>query len=728
MAKFSRTCVINAAQRVSFNIAGIYALAGGLWVLFSDRVLLWLFQSPGTLTEMQTIKGWFFVLGSTGIISWLVRSNVKALSSDIIERKRTEEELQGQLQFLQVLIDTIPNPIFYKNVEGLYLGCNVAFERFLGKIKEEIVGKSVYELAPKDLADKYYKMDSALFNAPGVQVYEASVAYADGMTRDVIFNKATFKGKDGTVQGLVGVVLDVTDRKRAEESLKEIQLQQQAILDNIPDLVWLKDNQSRFVAVNEAFAKACGFAPGELCGKSDYDAWPADLAEKYREDDARVMKSGDQTRVEELLAHINGQRKWIETIKMPIFNNNGEVIGTTGIARAIHTRKQAEEALKESEDRFHQIFAQNEDAIVLFRLDNFKIIDANPVALDLFGLSPDEIIELYPWSLLGRKNFDEFVTIIPTADHLKSFQLDKAAISSMNCRKIIASVRGKILRLRDEYVVYCSIRDVTEKVQLEEEVKRAQAKLIHTNKMASLGMLISSIAHEINNPNNCISVNAGLLAEAWDDATPLLTRFHSDHGEFSLGGLPYSEMQMLAPRLFAGIKDGSSRINAIITNMREYMRQDKGEFQAAGINKIIQGATSILWHAIHKHTGKFQLTLGDDLPSVYGNSRQIEQVVINLIMNALQALPDKGCGVFVSSAADSDSIIVTVRDEGKGMNSEVMARLTEPFFSTRLEEGGTGLGLYISSSVIKEHSGSIQFESTPGKGTTVTIRLPVVGC
>ncbi|HWQ18335.1 MAG TPA: PAS domain S-box protein [Methanotrichaceae archaeon] len=142
---------------------------------------------------------------------------ISGILADITEIKRAESALHENLCFLQRLMDTIPNPIFYKGRSGLYLGCNRAFEDFLGLKKDEIAGRSVYELSPKDLADKYYEMDEALFHSPGVQVYETEVQDADGTIHDVIFNKATYTDVDGAVAGLVGVILDITERKQAEE-------------------------------------------------------------------------------------------------------------------------------------------------------------------------------------------------------------------------------------------------------------------------------------------------------------------------------------------------------------------------------------------------------------------------------------------------------------------------------------------------------------------------------
>lgn len=139
---------------------------------------------------------------------------------DISERKRMEGEIRESLAFLQQLLDSIPNPVFYKNLEGRYTGCNRAFEDYLGIPRERILGSTVYDVAPRELADRYAKMDAELLSEPGVQIYEARVRYADGTLRDVIFNKAVFRDREGKVAGIVGVMQDITERRRIEQALE----------------------------------------------------------------------------------------------------------------------------------------------------------------------------------------------------------------------------------------------------------------------------------------------------------------------------------------------------------------------------------------------------------------------------------------------------------------------------------------------------------------------------
>jgi signal transduction histidine kinase len=276
-------------------------------------------------------------------------------------------------------------------------------------------------------------------------------------------------------------------------------------------------------------------------------------------------------------------------------------------------------------------------------------------------------------------------------------------------------------------IVFCSIRDITDRIHLEEEARDIQSKLIHTNKMTSLGLLVSGVAHEINNPNNYVMANSRLLANVWQDALKVLREYYRENGDFMVGGIPFSIANENSTQLFTGIIDGSSRINDIVSNLKDFARQDRS--MAGGdvdINRIITSAVTILHHQLIKHTDRFHLDLQENLPSVKGSSQQLEQVVINLLMNACQALPDKRSGIWVTTGYDESSgqVNVTVRDEGLGMPATIHDRVLEPFFTTKLDSGGTGLGLSISQSIVKEHNGSLEFTSDPGTGTTFSVKIP----
>ena len=178
---------------------------------------------------------------------------------DITARKQAEAALAAHLQFLQLLLDTIPNPIFFKDAQGAYLGCNKAFEDFLGVTRQEIVGKSVYDLSPRGLADEYHRMDLEAFQTTGTQVYESRVQAADGARRHVVFHKATFPGPTGGVGGLVGIITDITGLKQAEAELRESEQRFRLMAETIQDVFWIATPDiDKMVYVSPAYEQVWG--------------------------------------------------------------------------------------------------------------------------------------------------------------------------------------------------------------------------------------------------------------------------------------------------------------------------------------------------------------------------------------------------------------------------------------------------------------------------------------
>jgi len=381
--------------------------------------------------------------------------------------------------------------------------------------------------------------------------------------------------------------------------------------------------------------------------------------------------------------------------------------------------------LKKSEEWFRQIFEQNEDAVILIDIDSNTIVKTNPAAERLYGKTRTELLTMKPEAILGVSEQEKFARIIADIEATKSFGPFKAAFTRNNGEHVSVSLRGKLMRLKNRDVVYCSGRDISEKVRMQQEMDTFQSKLITSNKLASLGMLVSGVVHEINNPNNFISVNATLLGNMWDKAFPILERYAAEHGEFELSGMPFTRMQEAVPKLCNGIKKGSTRIKNMVENLRGISRDDNRHCECmVNIVQVVRDALTIIGHQIHNYTDHFDLDLPNPAIFVIGNHQQLEQVVINLVMNALQSLPNQERGIRVSIGHDEGaSVIMTIQDEGRGIKPEIIERISEPFFSTRLDEGGTGLGLSISASIIKDHNGSMEFFSEVDKGTKVVVTL-----
>jgi polar amino acid transport system substrate-binding protein len=271
--------------------------------------------------------------------------------------------------------------------------------------------------------------------------------------------------------------------------------------------------------------------------------------------------------------------------------------------------------------------------------------------------------------------------------------------------------------------------EVTERKLALEELRRHQDKLIQADKMASLGILVSGVAHEINNPNGLLLLNLPILRDVYEDAVATLEERYLHEGDFLLGGISYSRMREEVPRMLEEMVHASQRIKRIVEDLKDFARPDVvAAMEPFDINRVVQAAVRLVDPSLRKATNRFSATYGEDLPQIFGNSQRIEQVLVNLLINACQSLPSSDRAITIATEYDkaANRILVTVQDEGVGIQPEHLPRLTDPFFTTKRESGGTGLGLSISAGIVQEHGGEMTFHVPPGGGTTVRLSLPAI--
>lgn len=396
------------------------------------------------------------------------------------------------------------------------------------------------------------------------------------------------------------------------------------------------------------------------------------------------------------------------------------------LARECAKRREAEEALRESEERFRLVFDQSTEGVVLAEPDSGKVLYVNATMEELLGFSREELRSQGAPLLYRHFAAQELERVFAESSRRRDFMSTRVQTCRRGGGELMVSLRVQSVEICGRILVHLSLRDMTEKARYQQQTRETQAKLIHANKMGSLGLLVSGVAHEINNPNSFIMFNSSMLSEIWQDTDRILKEYHLDHGEFVLGGLPYPEIGEATGKLIDGICEGSQRIKVTVDNLKDFARQDdSGLDQPLDVNQALLKAVSIMTPQIKRLCGDFRLHLEERLPAIRGNPQQIEQVVMNLLSNALQALPERECAVSIAtSLSPQGRLAITVTDRGIGMDRETMKRLSEPFFTTKSDSAGTGLGLYISRSIVEAHGGLLRFESEPGRGTTATVELP----
>lgn len=643
---------------------------------------------------------------------------VIATLRDITERKQEQEDLQNNLKFLETLIETIPSPIFFKDRQGRYLGCNDAFARqIVGLPKENIIGKSVFELPeaiPPDLADRYYKQDQRLFREPGVQVYETQVQCFDGEMRDFYFTKATFKNFVGKVAGIVGVMLDITERKKAEETLRASHQIIEGIINAIPVRVFWKDRDLVYLGCNAIFARDAGFVdPKDIVGKDDYQMGWRDQAELYRSDDRQVIESGhSKLLIEEPQTTPDGNAIVLLTSKIPLCSSEGEIIGVLGTYMDITERKRVEEALRESEERFKAQYQGSPAPTFTWQKHgaDFILVDFNEAAKAITDGKVSEFV--------GRRASDLYADRQDLLRDLLRCHNEKEVIR----REIISHnfVPGAFVVVTFASVppdlVLVHLEDITERKRSEEGLKKTNLQLEMANEhakqmavkaeqaSAAKSEFLANMSHEIRTPLNGIIGMTGLLMD---------TNLNAEQHE-------YAEIAQISGETLRSL------INDILDYSKVEARKLELETLDFDLHATLKDTADMLAISAHEKGLELVAMVDPQVPMLLrGDPGRLRQVLVNLGGNAVK-FTAQGKIVIHACLECADEKTATLRfsvsDTGIGIPTNRQDILFSPFTqgdcSTTRKYGGTGLGLAISKQLVELMGGRIGVESKEGKGST----------
>lgn len=267
------------------------------------------------------------------------------------------------------------------------------------------------------------------------------------------------------------------------------------------------------------------------------------------------------------------------------------------------------------------------------------------------------------------------------------------------------------------------------RLEVQEERRNIMAKLIQTNRMTSLGLLISSTAHNINTPNGAIKLAAQYIANSLKDILPILEQVTKEEGDFNIGGLPFGVAKVEIKGATKSIINNAERVERVIQDLRTYNMGERNElYPGVSVNRVVEEALTII--RAHGRQGDISITpaLSPNVPDITGNQCQLEQVVVNLLLNAMQATPNnKGAVTVITDySSESNEIRISITDQGEGISPAVRRHLFEAFYTTKIDKGGSGLGLYISNFIVSEHKGRLTVETRDGGGTVATVYLPVI--
>jgi len=640
-------------------------------------------------------------------------TNIFGTIQDITEQVQAEEQYQ-------TIIKTAIDGFCLADKQGVLLEVNDEYCRMLGYTREELLQLKVSDIDSARTSEETIRQCSIAINK-GQCGFETKHRCKDGTLVDVEINIQYSNIKNGV---FIGFIRDITEKKKTREALMKSEKRFRNLFEEAPMMYVVMENQKGLPIItdcNHTFLSTLKYNKADVLGKP--------ITEFYTEDSNKktILENGFQCAMEkkftiserELIGH--GGRIFQTLIQaVPEYDGLEKITGILAMYSDISFQKRAEEELKENHKVLLMIFDGISDPLIM--------VDKK-MTLILMNRAAEKYFEKNNDNCLTRKCHHLFKMRLNPCDGCRvdqaihtgqkqSFER-KGFMNPENLEQV--AIYPIFKKGHDPWAAIVRISDITISKQMERE-------LIQADKMISLGILVSGVAHEINNPNNFIMLNTPILRETWECIVPLIEKYYNEHGDFSLAGLPYSQMRNEVPLLFSGIEHGAVCIQRIVQDLKYFSQQsDNNMDQPVNINHLIKDSIRLAENLIKANTEKFKIEYSKDLPIIKGNRQKLGQVMVNLIENACQALPDKEKGISIISSFNekTGTIVIEVRDEGVGISPEIIDRIMDPFFTTKRGVGGTGLGLAVSSNTVKAHGGRIEVVSELEKGSVFRIVIPI---
>ncbi|GAB4263145.1 MAG: hypothetical protein Kow0092_13830 [Deferrisomatales bacterium] len=610
-----------------------------------------------------------------------------------------DEALEARCRLLETVVDASPTPLFYQNAQGRYLGCNEAFARFVGRPKEQIVGRSGGEVV----------------GAPGAcepgMVQESSVADALGRIRHVVIQTEAFSCPAGGAPGVVGTLLDITDRKRAEEALHRSEERFRRLVRTVPLGIEECDATGTITFCSEAYDRMMGCAPGAYVGKSVWEPMAPgpdrDGLKQYLE--YLLAEQPPPTPYLTRNRTADGRLIDVQVDWNYVRDERGQVTGFISAITDVTERTRAEEALRASEEKFRVLVEESPLGVSLIGADgSYRYV--NPKFTEMFGYTAEEIPDGRRWFEKAYPERESRTRAVKAwLDDLRGAQPGEARprTFTVRCRdgaERVVHFRPVTLRTGDQLVIY---EDITEQRNLQEQLLQAQ-------KMEAVGTLASGVAHDFNN-----------LLQAIDGYTQLV-RLRLRPGDEAAAWLDE-------------VDKAAGRAAELVRGLLAFSRKEKPQLAPLNLNRKVARAVAMLERTLPKMI-RIETHLAEELWPVSGDAGRLEQVLLNLATNARDAMADGGRLVLRTENLPDGSpdvplpgpperrwVLLEVADTGCGMDAETLRHAFEPFFTTKGMGEGTGLGLSTVYGIVDAHGGRITCESRPGRGSTFRIYLPAAG-
>ncbi len=674
-------------------------------------------------------------------------TNWVAIQRDITERKRTQDEIKK----LSSVVEAMNDGVTITDLAGKIEFSNDALLEQIGYNQSELIGNEPSLFLTKVGQTRADALQKQI--AKGLDLthsVEFNVKHKNGEALPLSVNFSVLHDLEGKPSKIIAVSRDISEQKKAEKALGESENRFRTLFEESPISIWEEDftevkkyldnlKEKGITNLRDYFDKhpdevrniagtvrIMGFNKTtlEMYGAENKDELFEKIKEIFGREAFDVFK-------EELIALSEGKTEFVA--ESPQYRLSGDkfpvLLKLAVVPGYEHTLskmifsiidlseiKKAEQALKESEQNFRLLSELSHEAIVLHKLG--RIVFANDQYYQMCGYEPEE--------LAGIDALEKTLTpesLILARERVKAGNLEayKTLALKKNGDEFDVEIHPSVTAYKGEQVSVAVIKDLTETKELEAQIQHAQ-------KMEALGTLVAGVAHEINNPVNLIMFNIPLFHKIWRDLMPFLKEQSTKDPDRKYGGLTFEFLNENMDRLISDMDMATNRIAKIVKGLKDFAtKSDTAEKTLMHFEEAVGNARRLAETTLRKSGVALEVDLEDDLPMIDANLQSIEQILLNLIINAVQAINhEKGEIRIALWLNERDGrIYVEVADNGPGIDPSIRDTVFDPFVTTRQTEGGTGLGLSVTYSLVKSHNGEITFKTSKDHGTTFTVSFPV---
>lgn len=705
MDKHLRYTYWNKASEVLTGIRAEDAIGKSLLEIFPDspglRKAEKLYRAVLKTQKSRTFVNDFDIDGMHHILeinAYPSRGGIAVFARDITERKIAEEALKEAEEEKSAFLEEAPVSIIHTDLTGKITYVNKRFESESGYSRKEITGKSGLQLDwfPASTTKRFAKRMEARLRGSSAEHWETLFKRKNGQWIWIDLEGKILR-KLGVPVGFQIIANNITDRKQAEEALRQSEERYRTILEETEDAYFEVDLGGHFIFVNNSVCRDLGYSREELIGMS----YKRITVEEDVESVFRIFNEVYQSGVPNKgfpwkTTRKDGSHGFAETSVSSIRDDKGRIIGFRGVGRDITERRKVEEALRQSEENYRVLFDSSVIGTIVLETESLKIAMANQAATEIFRFNSVEEVRGIDLSDYIRPEDREKILelIFENSDGQDGRKVHELGAFTKDGKEIWINATGATIKREGKLAGLIAFTETTEQ-------KKHRENIMMTDRLASLGELASGAAHELNNPLTSIIGFSQLLMEKEvpDDIREDLKLINNE----------------------------ARRAVIVTNNLLSFARKHSPTKQLNQINNIIEDVLELRAHEHKVNRINVERHLDPNLPEIMVDYFQMQQVFMNIIINAeyFMIKTHNGGTLSITTRKENSTVRISFADDGPGITEENLGRLFDPFFTTKEAGSGTGLGLSICHGIVNEHNGQIYVRSQLGKGATIFIELPI---